>query len=244
MKITANKFVAVTYDLNVGEGEERELMERATAETPLKFIFGTGAMLPAFEDALKGLEVGDKFNFSITPADAYGEYVEEHVLDLPKNIFEVDGKFDSEMIKEGNTVPMMDSNGNRMNGSVLEVKEDVVVMDSTIPCWLAKHCISMVKLSMYTNRQLKKSQPSQLRLVDAVVDVTTAEAVVATITTKVDADVADAIKELTIDNFSKGEYIWKHIQADLFRRVARSRNRRRNRRMPCWYRTRYGIYPK
>ena len=190
MKITANKFVAVTYDLNVGEGEERELMERATAETPLKFIFGTGAMLPAFEDALKGLEVGDKFNFSITPADAYGEYVEEHVLDLPKNIFEVDGKFDSEMIKEGNT------------------------------------------------------QPSQLRLVDAVVDVTTAEAVVATITTKVDADVADAIKELTIDNFSKGEYIWKHIQADLFRRVARSRNRRRNRRMPCWYRTRYGIYPK
>lgn len=42
----ANKFVAVTYDLNVGEGEERELMERATAETPLKFIFGTGAMLP------------------------------------------------------------------------------------------------------------------------------------------------------------------------------------------------------
>lgn len=95
MKITANKFVAVTYDLNVGEGEERELMERATAETPLKFIFGTGAMLPAFEDALKGLEVCDKFNFSITPADAYGEYVEEHVLDLPKNIFEVDGKFDS-----------------------------------------------------------------------------------------------------------------------------------------------------
>lgn len=66
--------------------------------------------------------------------------------------------------------------------------------------WLAKHCISMVKLLMYTNRQLKKSQPSQLPLVDAVVDVTTAEAVVATITTKVDADVADAIKELTIDN--------------------------------------------
>ena len=25
MKITANKYVAVTYDLNVGEGDEREL---------------------------------------------------------------------------------------------------------------------------------------------------------------------------------------------------------------------------
>lgn len=133
MKITANKYVAVTYDLNVGEGEERELMEKATKEVPLKFIFGTNMMLQAFENALNGLEVGDKFDFTIEPADAYGEYNEEHVLDLPKNIFEVDGKFDAEMIKEGNTVPMMDSNGNRMNGSVLEVKDDIVVMDFNHP---------------------------------------------------------------------------------------------------------------
>jgi FKBP-type peptidyl-prolyl cis-trans isomerase SlyD len=133
MKITANKFVAVTYDLNVGEGEERELMEKATVEQPLKFIYGTGAMLPAFENALNGLEIGGKFDFSIEPAEAYGEYVEEHVLELPKNIFEVEGKFDSEMIQEGNTVPMMDSNGNRMNGSVLEIKDDVVVMDFNHP---------------------------------------------------------------------------------------------------------------
>ena len=34
MKITPNKYVAVTYDLNVGEGDERELMEKATAEVP------------------------------------------------------------------------------------------------------------------------------------------------------------------------------------------------------------------
>lgn len=133
MKITANKYVAVTYDLNVGEGDERELMEKATADVPLKFIFGTGSMLPAFEEALKELEVGSTFNFSIAPAEAYGEYNEEHVMELPKNLFEVDGKFDSEMIQEGNTVPMMDSNGSRLNGSVLEVKDDVVVMDFNHP---------------------------------------------------------------------------------------------------------------
>lgn len=133
MKISANKYVAVTYDLNVGEGEERELMERATTKAPLVFIFGTGMMLPAFEKALENLEAGNSFNFTIEPTDAYGDYDEEHVLDLPKHIFEVDGKFDAEMIKEGSTVPMMDSNGNRMNGSVLEVKEDIVVMDFNHP---------------------------------------------------------------------------------------------------------------
>lgn len=133
MKIAANKFVSVTYDLNVGEGEDRELMEKATAEHPLNFIFGTGSMLEAFENALKGLEAGDTFNFSLAPEDAYGEYVDEHVLDLPRHIFEVDGKFDKDVIYEGNTVPMMDSNGNRLNGSVLSVGDDSVKMDFNHP---------------------------------------------------------------------------------------------------------------
>ena len=133
MKIAAGKFVSVTYDLNVGEGEERELMEKATIETPLTFIFGTGSMLEAFEAALKGMEVAGKFNFSIAPADAYGEYEDEHVIDLPKNLFEVEGKFDDSVIYEGNTVPMMDSNGNRMNGSVLSVEETTVKMDFNHP---------------------------------------------------------------------------------------------------------------
>ena len=133
MKISANKYVAVIYDLNVGEGEERELMEKATREVPLKFIYGMGMMIPAFEEALMGLEAGEKFDFSITPENAYGEYNEEHVLDLPKSIFEVDGKFDAEMVQEGNTIPMMDASGQRINGSVLEVKDDVVVMDFNHP---------------------------------------------------------------------------------------------------------------
>lgn len=133
MKIAANKFVSVTYDLNVGEGEDQELMEKATAERPLNFIFGTGSMLEAFEKALKGLEAGEKFNFSLSPEEAYGEYVEDHVLDLPKHIFEVEGKFDENVIYEGNTVPMMDSNGNRLNGSVLSIGEDTVKMDFNHP---------------------------------------------------------------------------------------------------------------
>ena len=144
MKITANKYVAVIYDLNVGEGEERELMEKATREVPLKFIYGTGMMIPAFEDALAGLEPGSTFDFTITPENAYGEYNEDHVLDLPKSIFEVDGKFDAEMVKEGSTIPMMDADGNRMNGSVLEVKDDVVVMDFII-LWPVKRFISKAK---------------------------------------------------------------------------------------------------
>jgi len=133
MKISPNKFVSLSYDLNVGEDGERELMEKATSEHPLEFIFGTNSMLPAFENNLDGLSQGDSFEFTLSPEQAYGEYDEEHVVDLPKNIFEVDGKVDEQVVFEGNTIPMMDTNGNRLNGSVVSVGDDTVKMDFNHP---------------------------------------------------------------------------------------------------------------
>jgi FKBP-type peptidyl-prolyl cis-trans isomerase SlyD len=134
MKITKNKFVSVSYDLHVGDEDETpELMESATEEHPLQFIFGMGMMLPAFEENILHLETGSTFEFSLTPEQGYGEYVEDHVVELPKTIFETDGKFDAEYIVEGVTLPMINANGERMNGSVLEVKAEVVVMDFNHP---------------------------------------------------------------------------------------------------------------
>lgn len=133
MKISDNKYVILTYDLNVGEGEERELMERATAENPLEFIFGTNSMLKAFEDNVFGLSKGEKFKFSLSPEEAYGEFDDARIIELPKTIFEVDGKIDTEMLFEGNSLPMMDSEGNRMMGSVVSIDENSVSMDFNHP---------------------------------------------------------------------------------------------------------------
>ena len=133
MKITDNKYVTLTYDLNVGEGEERELMEQATAENPMAFIYGTNSMLDAFEKQIDGLAAGDSFSFHLTPEEAYGDYDESKILELPKNIFEIDGKIDQEMLFEGNTLPMMDSSGNRLMGSVVAIGEEQVTMDFNHP---------------------------------------------------------------------------------------------------------------
>ena len=133
MKITKNKFVSVTYDLYVGNDDERELMESVTQKRPLPFIFGTGSMLPAFEENIKNLEKDNTFDFYLTPDQAYGEFVEEYMLELPKTMFEIDGKFDDERVAEGKTLPMMNENGDRMIGSVHEIREDIVVMDFNHP---------------------------------------------------------------------------------------------------------------
>ncbi|NDW09200.1 peptidylprolyl isomerase [Dysgonomonas sp. 520] len=133
MKISTNKYVSLTYDLNVGEGEQQELMERATPEHPLEFIFGTNSMLESFEKQLDGLSEGDTFDFVLSPDESYGEYDDDHVVDLPRNIFEVDGQLDEKVVFEGNIVPMMDAGGNRLNGAVVAVKEDVITMDFNHP---------------------------------------------------------------------------------------------------------------
>ena len=133
MKIEPGKFIAVSYDLNVGDEKEKELMERATKENPLTYIAGMGTMLEAFEQNLNGLSAGDKFNFTLTPDKAYGEYNDDHLVDLPKNMFEVEGKFDTEIVYEGNVVPMLDTNGNRLNGMVVSITDETVKMDFNHP---------------------------------------------------------------------------------------------------------------
>jgi FKBP-type peptidyl-prolyl cis-trans isomerase SlyD len=135
MKITADKLVSVEYELFV-DGEvdgELELMEKATAEQPMSFIYGVGMMLPNFEQNLFGLQAGEKFDFTINLEDAYGEYDEESVLDLDRAIFEIDGKIDEEMIFEGNVVPLMDNEGNRVNAQVVSVDDVHVRVDLNHP---------------------------------------------------------------------------------------------------------------
>ena len=135
MKISANKSVSAEYELFV-DGEksgELELMERATSEAPLKFIFGIGMMLPKFEENLFGLAAGDKFEFTIENEDAYGEYVDENVIELERSVFEIDGKIDETMVFEGAVVPLMDNEGNRLSAQVVTVTDSHVTVDLNHP---------------------------------------------------------------------------------------------------------------
>ena len=124
--------VTLTYDLRVDD-VNGQMVEQATTENPLQFLYGVGMMLPKFESNLLGVSQGDSFEVKLEKADAYGEVNPDALVDLPKNVFEVNGEIDYELIKVGNTVPMMSSNGQRLNGLVLEINDDVVKMDFNHP---------------------------------------------------------------------------------------------------------------
>lgn len=125
MKITQNAVVEFSYELEV----DGQVVDHTTKERPLDYIHGTGSLLPKLEAHIEGMEPGDKFDVTLSPADGYGEVDPNRIIDLPKAAFEVNGEIREDLLVPGNTIPMMNSMGGVIPGVVIEVSEDSVKMD-------------------------------------------------------------------------------------------------------------------
>lgn len=132
MKIEKEKMVSVVYELKRNDANG-EVVEQLNEDKPLTFIFGSGQLLPDFEANIVNLEIGSKFEFQLKHDQAYGAVSENAIVEIPKSIFEVDGKLREDLIKVGNMVPMQDNSGQRMDGKVLEISDTIVRMDFNHP---------------------------------------------------------------------------------------------------------------
>lgn len=56
----------------------------SSSEGPLAFLEGTGQIIPALEEQIKGLAVGDKKNVKLNAVDAYGLHEEKMTMKVPK----------------------------------------------------------------------------------------------------------------------------------------------------------------
>lgn len=130
-----NKYITVAYRLyTIEDGEEdEEPVEVANRRHPFQFISGLNLVLPLFESNIVNLERGDEFDFVIPCKDAYGEFNEELMFDVPETVFMVDGKIDFNYVHEGAVVPMMGEDGSRFNATIIELKKDAVTIDLNHP---------------------------------------------------------------------------------------------------------------
>jgi FKBP-type peptidyl-prolyl cis-trans isomerase SlyD len=74
-----------------------------------------------------------KFQFELSSTEAYGEVDENAIVDVPKSAFMVNGAVDENLLQVGNTIPMQDTAGNRMNGRVTNLSDSSVTMDFNHP---------------------------------------------------------------------------------------------------------------
>lgn len=127
--IDDHKVVTLRYDLREG-GPGGPLLERMDVNYPFTFLFGSGALLPAFEDALRGLPDRASFAFTLPVERAYGPHRPDQVLRLAQTLFaERDGHVPPALLQPGNHVRLVDNDGRPHNGKVVRTDGAEVVVD-------------------------------------------------------------------------------------------------------------------
>jgi FKBP-type peptidyl-prolyl cis-trans isomerase SlyD len=132
MKVSENKVVALSYTLRENN-LEGEILEVTDESRPLKFVYGSGMLLPDFEANVANLAIGDKFEFTLTADKSYGEVNPQAVIALSKDIFTVDGVLREDLLELGNIIPMRNNEGMPLNGKVVSVDETNVTLDFNHP---------------------------------------------------------------------------------------------------------------
>lgn len=171
MKIETGKFVGIQYKLTGNEAPENpedeielENIEETKPERPFTFIYGVGQLLTAFEKNILGMEVGGKFDFTLSPAEAYGEYDMEKVIPLPKKYFcDANGNFLSKFIVEGGEVPLQNENGDIIQATVEKITDTEVVCDVNHPlAGMTLHFVGEIVEVRDTTEDDKKSYMQQM----------------------------------------------------------------------------------
>ena len=131
---TPNKYVTVAYELYTDNDKGiHELVEKAPIEHPFQFISGLGIALDSFENKILALAEGEAFNFVLKVDEAYGPYEQDHVIELPKETFAINGRFGKDMVYPGAVLPLVNADGMRFQGLVLELKDNTVIIDLNHP---------------------------------------------------------------------------------------------------------------
>ncbi|MFN0049061.1 MAG: peptidylprolyl isomerase [Cytophagales bacterium] len=125
MQITEKKVVAISYKLSSTDPKgEKAHLETVDSKNPMYFLAGHSGLPEKFENHLEGLKQGDSFNFELDSEDAFGDLVEEEIMNLPlEDFLNEEGKLDHEVFAVGKRVPMTDENEDQHVGRVLEINE-------------------------------------------------------------------------------------------------------------------------
>jgi FKBP-type peptidyl-prolyl cis-trans isomerase 2 len=68
-----------------GTLEDGEVFDTSKDKEPLEFQLGQGQLIPGFEKAVEGMEVGESTTVEIPSDEAYGELRDDLVINVPKD---------------------------------------------------------------------------------------------------------------------------------------------------------------
>ena len=121
--ITQGSTVEVHY---TGRFIDGEVFDSSEGKDPLQFQIGSGQIIPGFETAIIGKNIGEKVSVTITPDQAYGQLREDLVVEVPMDKMPGD-------VTVGQLLQADGGDGQVVQVIVKEIKEEVVVIDGNHP---------------------------------------------------------------------------------------------------------------
>jgi len=112
-----------------GKLQDGSVFDETFDREPLRFTIGGGQLIPGFEEALVGMEPGDSKTTELPVEKAFGPYLEERVVRVPKTKF---ARWDPQPIV-GQRVPIPQPDGSPIDVIVSEVTESKVTVDFNHP---------------------------------------------------------------------------------------------------------------
>ena len=115
--------VAVHYS---GALDDGKVFDSSEGREPLEFTIGGGQLIPGFEQAVLGMAAGEEKTVTLEPADAYGDYDSELLIEGPKSAF-------PEGLKVGGSYTFQIGRGDEAEGVVKEIRDSTVLVDFNHP---------------------------------------------------------------------------------------------------------------
>lgn len=160
-----NMVGAIAYTLRVDD----VVIDEVPTADPIEYLHGHENIIPGLESALEGKRAGDSFSVVVQPADAYGEYDEEDVDEVALDEFS-----DFEALEAGMEVELVDEDGDYYEATILEVREDSVLLDFNSPLAgkTLQYDVEVISVRPATEAEVEMGLPESLadELFDVDVD--------------------------------------------------------------------------
>ncbi|HEX5359152.1 MAG TPA: peptidylprolyl isomerase [Candidatus Nitrosotalea sp.] len=112
---------------------------------PLEFEVGSGQVIKGFDDAILGMNEGEEKQFSIEPANAYGEHDPTLVQKVPREIFPQDAELVPGLLFEAGL-----PTGEKVPATITDVQGGIVSVDLNHPL-AGKKLNFKIKVSVITS---------------------------------------------------------------------------------------------
>ncbi|WP_363315444.1 peptidylprolyl isomerase [uncultured Desulfovibrio sp.] len=124
MAIKNGDTVRVHYTGTLADGT---VFDSSRGREPLEFVMGRGMLIPGFEKAVQGRDVGDSVTVTIAPGDAYGEKDDDLVFTIERS------QLPDHIPAEVGTPLQLSSEQGRMDVTVTEVTDTHITLDANHP---------------------------------------------------------------------------------------------------------------